>query len=175
MCELCNGATYQQVIERQVEHTRRRGWAMVHVGDEQAWTYTIGLSWTFGHPELVRIGRDHRATAAIFDGLVERIGAGSRFGVGSTHRCAGGQVIFGAVHPRNLAGEWFLQWAPVARSAGHGTAGLRALQVIGTDEASCPVCLPSLVLLESKISPARIVHPRHDRPSAGRRAAGGRP
>lgn len=170
-----HGATAAQVVDQLAASTRSHGWAMVHVGHDQAWTSTIGLSWAFGHPELIHVGRDHQATAAMLDTLVERIRAGTRFAVGSTHRSSGGQVIFGAVHLRNLSGEWFAQWAPVARAAGHGGASLRGWQVIDIAEATCPVFVPTLVLLDRKTTPDRIIHPRHDRPAPGRSAFGGRP
>lgn len=93
------------------------------------WTYTVGLSWHLDHPELVVVGMDPPSAAGLLDQVVDRIRQGTTLAVGQSLAVLGGELRFGAVDHRNLRGEWFAQWRPIAHAAGHGGASLRALQV----------------------------------------------
>lgn len=56
MCEMCNGASYEEVLDDLDACVRRYGWAVQGVEGRRPWAYTIGLAERFGHPELVLAG-----------------------------------------------------------------------------------------------------------------------
>ena len=103
--------------EKLISDIRAYGWHCIHVADEHhpehaaqnaalgphpiydaAFSYTVGLSLTLDHPELVLVGRwghNHAIVAA----AVAEIERGRRFAVGSTSDevLEGYEVCFGAV------------------------------------------------------------------------------
>jgi len=103
--------------EKLISDIRAYGWHCIHVADEHhpehaaqnaalgphpiydaAFSYTVGLSLTLDHPELVLVGR-WRHNHAIVAAAVAEIERGRRFAVGSTSDevLEGYEVCFGAV------------------------------------------------------------------------------
>lgn len=129
MCIMCAGASHAQVIDHHVQLLDEHGWTVMGVTGPVPWTYTIGLTWHLDHPELVIVGMDPSSAAGLLHQVVDRIRSGTTLTVGKSLAVLGGELRFGAVDHRNLRGEWFTQWHPIARATGHGSASLRALQV----------------------------------------------
>lgn len=129
MCIMCTGASHTQVIDHHVRLIDEHGWTITGVTGPLPWTYTIGLTWHLEHPELIVIGMEPTSAAGVLHRVVDRIRAGTALTVGTSLAMVGGDLGFGAVDPRNLLGEWFAQWHPIARASDHAGASLRALQV----------------------------------------------
>jgi hypothetical protein len=73
----------------------------------------------------------------------------------------GVEVAFGHVDHRNLLGEWFAQWRPVARACGQGTTSLRALQVRVDQLDDCDACFDRQRALGQPCSVESLVGVRH--------------
>jgi hypothetical protein len=129
MCLRCAGLSDAAVTDHYARIIDDHGWAAVGVDAPVPWIYTVGLKWELDHPELVIIGVDLVDAHHLLHELVERIEDGHVLGAGSEVLLPDMKVTFGHVHHRNLLGEWFAQWHPVARACGQGTTSLRALQV----------------------------------------------
>jgi hypothetical protein len=86
--------------EHHPEHAAQNAALRPHVIYDAAFSYTVGLSLTQGHPELVLVGRWKRSHA-ILAAAVAEIEQGTRFEVGGTsvHVLEDYEVCFGAVAP----------------------------------------------------------------------------
>lgn len=80
---------------------------------------------------------------------------------GSTLHLLGGELAFGRVDHRNLVGEWFAQWHPIARAAGHGTTSLRALQVGIAELDDCEACFDRQRALAQRCTVEQLSRVRH--------------
>jgi Domain of unknown function (DUF4262) len=61
---------------------------IAHVPASDDWpeySYTAGLTTTFGHPELILFGLEPESAEALLDALIDEIDEGRRFEVGSEH------------------------------------------------------------------------------------------
>jgi hypothetical protein len=143
MCEICDGASYEDVLSNIQDRVLRHGWSTTGVTaspDNPSWSYTIGLAANFDHPELVVVGVDVNEAAFGLSQLGTRIAAGERFDLWSVVDVAGVSVRFGGVHPAHFEQGTFAMWF-----AHHTTTGrvppARALQLVLPDELRCPDCL----------------------------------
>ena len=138
MCLICDGADPEDVLAGQLANIDRYAFTMVHVESEVPWTYSIGLRWTLALPELVVVGWPAEAASHVIHLVVDAARSDPKIA-----RCGGlltvdkGEIRFGRVDPKNLAGEWFAAWPEVARAAGQGATSLRALQVRPGCAADC--------------------------------------
>ena len=112
MCAICNGWTYEEVAAEQRHHVMTIGWAVELVEPRPGrvgWSYTIGLSESYRHPELLVVGRDVWADGR----LLNQLGAAVRDG---TIIRPGPVVVNGIslevleVHPVHLLGELVAAW-----------------------------------------------------------------
>ncbi|GAB2568054.1 DUF4262 domain-containing protein [Microlunatus antarcticus] len=115
MCAICKGWTHEEVAADQRHHIATIGWSVQMVEPRPGrvgWSYTIGLSESYGHPELLLVGRDVRADHEVLN----RLGAAVRDG--TTVR-AGSSVVADLpleaweVHPVHLFGELVTSWRTV--------------------------------------------------------------
>ena len=100
MCDICDGVTHQQSMERIHEHVVSGSWAIQGVeGDEhhRSWAYTIGLTENFGHCELVIVDGDLSESGRILNGIGDRITAGDHFVAGDTLLDADGGIESGSM------------------------------------------------------------------------------
>jgi len=110
MCFLCDGGTIEEWLDQTRERIDRYGFTMVMVeGGKSSWTYTIGLTESFGDPELVVTGLDAEHSVFLIDGLAERIKDGERFDSGETSLC-GVPLRIGPVHPTQWIHGRFNSW-----------------------------------------------------------------
>ncbi len=119
MCAICDGKSQSEFLATLKNRIEVHGFTMVSVGDDHgSWTYTIGLTNTFDHPELVVTGLAPESAYGLLDALVDRIRTGEQFGATSHERFVhGAPVRFGEVHQ----GQWhqgrFDSWKRVYSSA----------------------------------------------------------
>lgn len=161
MCPMCEGKTEEEMLAIWAGEVDRDGWMPLHVQGTCSWTYTLGLRWSFDHPELIVTHADGSKATDLLGHAVDEIRAGRRFSAGARLQTpCGASARFGVVHHGNLVREWFARWPQVAAMCGHGTTSLRAVQAI-VDCCSCVDCA-SQVLLDRPCSPAtgRPVHRR---------------
>lgn len=139
MCMMCAGASHDDVVHHYVNVIEHHGWAITGVTGAVPWAYTVGLRWYLDHPELIVVGIHPNDVAGTIHRVVDEIEDGAVLSPGSTLHVLGGELDFGRVHHQNLMGEWFAQWHPIARAAGHGTTSLRAVQMRIADHDGCEV------------------------------------
>ena len=154
MCLMCEGKTEAEMIAAWAESIDREGWMALSVeGKAPGWTYSLGLQWSFDHPELIVTHPDGAKAADLLRHAVDEIQEGRRFVPGSRIETpCGATARFEAVHHGNLGGEWFGRWPHVAAACGVGTMSLRAVQAI-VDCCSCVGCL-SQPLLDRRCTPS---------------------
>ena len=116
-------------------HVRVHGWALIPVGDEsdarRPWAYTVGLTETFGHPDLIvtDIRREsaveliRRAVGWIDDGQLDPV------------ELERAHVRAVQVHRAQLVRDWFAVWS---RRAGRPPAPGEFLQLLPPPEWLCP-------------------------------------
>src|SRR3546814_18045840 len=78
MCAICDGATYDEMLAGLHGVVQRFGWAVQGVEASTPWTYTIGLTERFGHPELVLAGIDISLAMNILNALADRVAGGEQ-------------------------------------------------------------------------------------------------
>lgn len=105
MCFLCDGGTPDELrreIEAEIDQRRPFVVDVERTVLEPAWSYTIGLSELFDHPELVMVASCATCAAEHLDALVKRIAAGRRFDGEQRKPVKIGrdrEARFGPVHP----------------------------------------------------------------------------
>lgn len=161
MCMMCAGASHDEFVHHYVNVIEEQGWAIVGVTGEVPWAYTVGLRWYLDHPELIVVGIHPSDIAGTIHRVVEEIEEGAVLSPRSTLPVLGGELRLGRVHPQNLLGEWFAQWHPIARAAGHGTTSLRAVQMRITEVDECDVCFGRQRALEQHCTVDQLARTRH--------------
>jgi len=133
MCEICNGASEDEVRRHLGSVIDERGWAIqgVEPSEEQsAWAYTIGLAEHFAHPEFVITSIELDRAAAILQQLAVAVRGGRRFAPGGRADVGGVPVELVAVHPAQFELGVFASWFDHYRAFGSSGPKLSALQVI---------------------------------------------
>jgi hypothetical protein len=166
MCLRCAGWGDDEIARRYTRLINDHGWAAVAVDADVPWTYTMGLRWRHRHPELIVVGMDPVEAHHLLRELVERIEDGEVLRPGELLVLPVGEISFGHVHHRNLAGEWFTQWPSAARACGEGATSLRALQVRLDQLDACDICFDRQRALERPCSVSALAAVRHPEPTA---------
>lgn len=73
MCLQCDGYSYEQAMLHLDLTIRVHGWSLVDATESLPWSYTIGLTESYGHPELMMIGVELEAQSAAIRRIVEPI------------------------------------------------------------------------------------------------------
>lgn len=135
MCVICDGATEDEFLFDLYGKIDRYGWAVIAVEashDTPNWSYTVGLSDGFGHPELVVVGLqpyDAQRLLNLIGGHVrrgERFDAGTRLAVPQ----AGVEVHLGEVHPAQWEHGVFAMWEGYYEALGPPHPDEQAIQVL---------------------------------------------
>lgn len=180
MCLECDGWTDDEIYDHYDELIATYGWMVQHIGggaiDEPPWSYTIGLSAGFDHPELVVVGLSPERAIGILNDLSRRVANGGLFVPGSLAENAAGtlEVVFAEVHPLQWETPVFTMWRHYYGSRGRAP-DQRALQVVLPVEMVGPrarrwqPCLddPDVVIGGDPDRPRR--HPRHQHRRSARR------
>lgn len=88
-----SGETTEQWVARTVEE---KGWAALSIRGEPPFVYTVGLMFSYGHPELVVFGLG-REGHGLLTAIVAEIRVGQSFASGATHVVGELRVGFGRV------------------------------------------------------------------------------
>ncbi len=114
MCEMCDGKSFQQVLDDTRDHVRRFGWAVRGVEPEPTrpgWVYTVGLLDSYEHPELVVFDDDWSRGASLLNALGRAVRDGEELVPGDHIALgAGASAHIVDVHPDHLATELFAMW-----------------------------------------------------------------
>ena len=87
---------------------RVHGWSLVDVTESLPWSYTIGLTESYGHPELMMIGVELETQSAAIRRIVEPI---ARTGSVDAADLIDAGIELVEVHGNHLRGDWFGTWA----------------------------------------------------------------
>lgn len=111
MCDMCEGRTLDQYLDRMRELVRTHGWALqsVHGRGPVGWVYTIGLIDSYGHPELLTIDTDIGRAATLLNHLGATIRDGTVLAPGPAD-ADGAQVELVAVHPVHVCSDLMATW-----------------------------------------------------------------
>ena len=141
MCDICDGVTHQQSMERIHENVVSGSWAIQGVeGDahQRSWAYTIGLTENFGHPELVIVDAELPDSGHILNVIGDLIDAGDHLAAGDTFVDADGSIFeLVAVHPSYLPHGLCAVWAAYYGWGRIAPAPLDVLQVIRPPSCYC--------------------------------------
>ena len=133
MCEMCRGWTAEEVAADQRHHIATIGWTVLMIEPRPGgvgWAYTIGLSESYGHPELLCFSCDVRSAWAMLNRLGARVRDGT---VVQPGRDVLAEVTTDVVdvHPVHLFGELVNGWrALYADRVPAQRPELRVLQVL---------------------------------------------
>ena len=135
MCLECDGWSEDEIHASYDELIAEYGWMVQHIGGgtihEPPWSYTIGLSLGFDHPELVVVGLSPHLALGLLNDLGRRVRNGGIFRPGSLteNRDETLEVAFGEVHPLLWEGPLLVGWRVYYESRGLAPHQ-RALQVV---------------------------------------------
>ena len=75
MCLRCDGYSEEQIRRRRDLTIRVHGWLMAVVEDDDGpgWTYTVGLTESFGHPELLCVGVEADVQQTLVQSMADEI------------------------------------------------------------------------------------------------------
>ena len=138
MCEICDGATWEEVLLRKRLEIESVGWSLTAVEgapDGTCWTYTVGLTTSFKHPELVVTSVRYDMAAGLLERLCELIAEGDRFDDATEVDVGRGSLRFVIVHPAQLE-PTFANWVRLYEAC-VPPPELKGLQVVVPDDWFC--------------------------------------
>lgn len=135
MCEMCNGASPEDLVEALHHRVVHNGFTLLSVDGPVPWVYTIGLA-RLGHPELVVAGVKMPVATELIDILAQRVIDGVRLQPDTIVEVFGETYGLGAVHPSRIAAGLCAMWFQHER-AYPGSMELQVLQVHIPDEHFC--------------------------------------
>lgn len=134
MCELCDGATYEEVLAREAELIRQYGFLVMTVEGVPGWSYTIGLLDSADHPELIAVGGEEGPRARLVHGLATKTLDGEHFHAGDRIDLGESRIatVF-MVHPIHFELEPFAMWQNLADIGAIHRHSPRAVQILLPD------------------------------------------
>lgn len=87
---------------------RTHGWQLTQVTDAMPWSYTIGLTESYGHPELMMYGVELGTQNSVIRKIVDPIATTGSVDQPFLERQG---VTLVEVHPNHLADHWFGTWS----------------------------------------------------------------
>jgi hypothetical protein len=87
---------------------RTYGWQLTQVTDTNPWSYTIGLTESYGHPELMVAGLELDTQSMVIRKIVDSIASTGSVDHAFLEREG---VTLVEVHPNHLADHWFGTWS----------------------------------------------------------------
>jgi hypothetical protein len=134
MCEICDGATYEELCVRYAGIIRAAGFMVMTVEDTPGWSYTIGLLDSADHPELIAVGGAPDPRARLVHGLATKALEGEHFHAGDTIDLGESRIArVGMVHPIHFELETFAMWQNLADVGAIHRHRPRAVQVLLPD------------------------------------------
>jgi len=109
MCLQCDGYSYEQAMLELDLRIRVHGWALVQVeGGVTSWSYTIGLTENYAHPELAMTTVRLELQSAVIHRLVDDI---VETGHLDLDLVAERELELVEVHPTRFVEDWFGTWS----------------------------------------------------------------
>lgn len=131
MCVICDGKSYEEVLDDLHHQVQRFGWALQGVEAPRPWTYTIGLAERFEHPELVMVGVDISVAMNVLNTLGTMIATGEQLRPGCPGVTVGEtELAFGSVHPVHVAAGLVGTWEEYYGRRPGATPTLEVVQVL---------------------------------------------
>lgn len=132
MCEICEGASDDEVLFGIYGRIHRFGWTIEYVQGptvRESWGYTIGLTERFGHPELAIAKRCPEHTAQVINAIGREISLGRVIPPGGVIRCGDEDYRLVNVHLRHYELGTFGMWDFYYRSLGRRPADHCVLEI----------------------------------------------
>lgn len=133
MCEICEGASDDEVLFGIHGRIHRFGWAIEYVTGRRVsdcWGYTIGLTEAFGYPELTIAGMGPEPTAGIINSIGRVIEAGAIPSPGELVRCEDREYLLMPVNHRHHREGTFGMWEFYYDHLGETPGEHRVLEVV---------------------------------------------
>jgi hypothetical protein len=102
----------------------------VESGSGPSWTYTVGLSPSFDHPELVVVDLAAPDAGFVLNAMAAQVARGVVFEVGETAELGDHEFGIGWVHPRHFELDTFAFWTNAIEPAFVDPPRRAALQVV---------------------------------------------
>ena len=132
MCMMCEGASPDEVVDRYVEMIDDYCWAVAGVDGtarSPGWAYTIGLTASYSHPELVIVACSVEQAHRQLQSLVNDIERGHRLKPGRHFVEGAGSVECRAVSTDQVAAGLIAAWTDVALRCRWDTTAPDVMQV----------------------------------------------
>jgi hypothetical protein len=142
MCSICDGLSFDEVLDDRAELLARNGFALQGVvgpggvEDPGCWVYTVGLLDRAAHPEMIIAGASLEPSASVLSALAQSVLGGERFLVGETIDLAPGIARVGAVHPIQYELGTFNVWTQLQHRGDVRARELSAVQIVLPGELS---------------------------------------
>lgn len=133
MCDICEGASDDELLFGIYGRILRFGWAIEYVYGRDAsdtWGYTIGLTEGFGHPELALAGMGAQTTALFLNSIGQSISRGDVPVLGELFRSNGREDLLLEVHPAHYERGTFGMWEFYYDHLGVAPKEHRVLEVV---------------------------------------------
>jgi hypothetical protein len=146
MCEICQGASDDEVLFGIYGRIYRFGWTIEYVQGRDAshsWGYTIGLTEGFGHPELALAGADAQTTGTFLNSIGRAIRRGDRPVPGHLFRDDGHEHLLLEVHPAHYERGTFGIWDFYYHRLGRAPMEHRVLEVVPEGRSGVFVAEPA--------------------------------
>ena len=155
MCLECDGYSHDAALHALDLRIRVHGWTLLQVGDESsAFTYTVGLLESYGHPELIILDVKRGLQVELLTRLASSIATTGRMSdvVTTLER-----LRFVEVHSSQMQPNHFAMWA---ERYGHLPAAGDVLQVLLPDDAFCGQHVGAVTRLDRpRLTPSPFGHP----------------
>ena len=140
MCDLCDGADYDDVYSKICSLISARGFTIIRVGSHDntpGWAYTIGLVDNFDHPELVVAGLPLDEAAEVLTALGGCVAGGDRIDSPGQHSLNGIPIGVVPVHLRHLDSGLMDCWHGYYDWLVRSDVELTALQIVMPADGCC--------------------------------------
>jgi hypothetical protein len=177
MCTICDGNSRDHYLSELDDIIRTHGWAIQGVKSDHPpdllWAYTVGLTKSYDHPELVLVGETTNLAFVTVNRVASLVRDGERLAAGDHIAIAGlGEIALGAVHPAHVERGLLAMWSNYHSVVGPPVSGPDVLQVILPDEQCCAIHQRRVPLLaHPDADPDRFPGPRPAPPNRAQRRA----
>jgi hypothetical protein len=113
MCDICDGATDDELLFQIYGRIHNFGWGIEYVQTKDpsdSWGYTIGLAESFGCPELALAGFDGPTTGRVINSVGHAMSHGHLPRTGELFVCDGHEHLLVEVHPAHYRQGTFVMW-----------------------------------------------------------------
>jgi hypothetical protein len=170
MCEICDGATYEELFARYAEMIRVAGFMVMSVEGPRGWSYTIGLLDSADHPEVIAVGGAPDARARLVHSIATKALDGEHFHAGDTIDLGESRIArVGMVHPIHFELETFAMWQNLAEVGAIHRHRPRAVQVLLPGSLLDGAAQPVLADPSARVGTARQPNRRERRERQRRR------